>query len=132
MLKNKVMNDGAVPLVAYRYRTKGQQWLWLETRFELLNNGFNCKNYAIQAHHKVITLNEMLDSNVIIDSIVSSTSAFEQATPISLIVKPASHSSPAATSPVTPDVAPTTSASSSDPTTSAKWQQPNSLLYDGS
>lgn len=80
------MNDGAVPVLSYRYRTKGQQWLWLETRFDMLNNGFNCKNYAIQAHSKVITLNEMLDSHEILDTMSSTTSFFDQSIPITKLV----------------------------------------------
>ena len=81
-----VLNEGAVPAVSYRYRTKGHQWLWLETRFELLNNGFNCKNYAIRAHNKVVTLNEMLDSHEILDSSSTTTSCFDHNTPIGHLI----------------------------------------------
>lgn len=72
--------------MSYRYRTKGHQWLWLETRFELLNNGFNCKNYAILAHNKVVTLNEMLDSHEILDSSSTTASCFDHNTPIGHLI----------------------------------------------
>lgn len=74
-----------MPVVSYRYRTKGQQWLWLETRFELLNgNGFNCKNYTIQAHNKVITLDEMFESHQIRDMATSTTSIFDESVPLKM------------------------------------------------
>ncbi len=55
---------GAAPSVGYRFRTKGYQWIWLQSRFELLPQRSN----AIIAHNQVISLNEMLTTNDIIDN----------------------------------------------------------------
>ena len=55
---------GAAPSIGYRFRTKGYQWIWLQTRFELLPQRSN----AIIAHNQVISLNEMLTTNDIIDN----------------------------------------------------------------
>ena len=71
----KLLQNGAVPLIAYRFRTKGLQWLWIQSRYQILYHQTAMKPYAIVAHNHVISLNEMVESKDLLD--VSSFSSSE-------------------------------------------------------
>lgn len=80
-----MLQNGAAPVISYRYRTKGNQWLWIKTRFEMLNSNTNCKKHTISAHNKVLTLNEMLECSEVLDN--SSTNAFNCDTSTNQIIQ---------------------------------------------
>ncbi|RNA22696.1 Circadian locomoter output cycles kaput [Brachionus plicatilis] len=63
----KLLQNGAVPLIAYRFRTKGQQWLWIQSRFQILYHQTAMKPYAIMAYNHVISLNEVVESKDLLD-----------------------------------------------------------------
>ena len=65
----KVIQKGIVPSITYRFRTKGLQWIWIQTRFQMLTNQLlNSKPYAIRCHNEVIGLNEILSTKDILDT----------------------------------------------------------------
>lgn len=64
----KLLQNGAVPLIAYRFRTKGDQWMWVQSRFQMLNHHVNKKPYLIMAHNHIVSLNEMIESQDILDN----------------------------------------------------------------
>lgn len=63
----KLLQNGAVPLIAYRFRTKGHQWLWIQSRFQILYHQTAMKPYAIMAFNHVISLNEVVESKDLLD-----------------------------------------------------------------
>lgn len=65
---NLVIQNGAVPTISYRLRTKGAQWVWIQTRFQILTHQFSLKPRGILANNFVLNLNEMLDSRDMFDS----------------------------------------------------------------
>ncbi len=68
-----MIQNGAVPAITYRMRTKGSQWLWLQSRFQMLTHQFSMKPYAILSYNQVITLNEMFESRDMFDNTENST-----------------------------------------------------------
>lgn len=63
----KLLQNGAVPLIAYRFRTKGQQWIWIQSRFQILYHQTAMKPYAILAYNHIISLNEANESKDLLD-----------------------------------------------------------------
>jgi hypothetical protein len=54
--------------VVYRYRTKGMQWIWIQTRFQILNHQFNSTPHAILGYNQVVSLNEIMSVKDTLDS----------------------------------------------------------------
>ncbi|CAF0900399.1 unnamed protein product [Brachionus calyciflorus] len=63
----KLLQNGAVPIIAYRFRTKGLQWLWIQSRFQIMYHQTAMKPYAIISYNHVIGLNEMVESKDLLD-----------------------------------------------------------------
>uniref|UniRef100_A0A1I8QCM7 Circadian locomoter output cycles protein kaput n=1 Tax=Stomoxys calcitrans TaxID=35570 RepID=A0A1I8QCM7_STOCA len=56
----KLMHAGKVKSGYYRFLTKGQQWIWLQTDFYISYNQFNQKPEYVVCTHKVINYVEVL------------------------------------------------------------------------
>ena len=67
----KVIQSDSNPIkVAYRFRTKGLQWIWINTKFQLTSQNplINSKTYSIRGYSEAIGINEILSNKEILDS----------------------------------------------------------------
>merc|ERR1719270_2553828 len=58
-----LMQTGECTSCYYRFLTKGQQWIWLQTRYYITYHQWNSKPEFIVATHKVINYKEVLNQN---------------------------------------------------------------------
>merc|ERR1719471_2844188 len=58
-----LMQTGECTSCYYRFLTKGQQWIWLQTRYFITYHQWNSKPEFIVATHKVINYKEVLNQN---------------------------------------------------------------------
>merc|ERR1711892_39021 len=56
-----LMQTGECTSCYYRFLTKGQQWIWLQTRYYITYHQWNSKPEFIVATHKVVNYKEVLD-----------------------------------------------------------------------
>jgi len=64
-----IQSDQTPIKVPYRFRTKGLQWLWIQTKFQIINNQtMNPKTYSIRGLNEVIGINEILTNKEILES----------------------------------------------------------------
>jgi hypothetical protein len=63
---NKVIHNGAIQSLSFRFRTKGQQWIWLQTSFQVVIDQLNSKPQTIVANNQLIGYNVIYsrDSNM--------------------------------------------------------------------
>jgi len=59
----QLMQTGECTSCYYRFLTKGQQWIWLQTRYFITYHQWNSKPEFIVATHKVINYKEVLNQN---------------------------------------------------------------------
>jgi len=53
----KLILNGAIQSLSFRFRTKGQQWIWLQTSFQVVIDQFNSKPQTIVANNQLIGYN---------------------------------------------------------------------------
>lgn len=58
-----LMQTGECTSCYYRFLTKGQQWIWLQTRYYITYHQWNSKPEFIVANHKVINYKEVLNQH---------------------------------------------------------------------
>ncbi len=65
-----IQSDHTPIKVAYRFRTKGLQWLWIHTKFQLVNTNqnLNSKTFSVRGFNEVIGINEILSNKEILES----------------------------------------------------------------
>ena len=67
----KVIQGDTNPIkVAYRFRTKGLQWIWIQTRYQINNDdqSLNPKYLSIRGYNEVIGINEISSIAEIMES----------------------------------------------------------------
>ncbi|CAH1777217.1 unnamed protein product [Owenia fusiformis] len=57
----QLMSTGEGVSCKYRFLTKGQEWMWLQTRYYITYHQWNSKPEFIVCTHKVISLNDIFD-----------------------------------------------------------------------
>merc|ERR1719210_166550 len=58
-----LMKTGEATSCYHRFLTKGQQWIWLQTRYYITYHMWNSKPEFINATHKVVNYKEVLSQN---------------------------------------------------------------------
>lgn len=54
-----MIHNGAIQSLSFRFRTKGQQWIWLQTNFQVVIDQFNSKPQTIVANNQLIGYNSI-------------------------------------------------------------------------
>lgn len=60
MAHTKVMQKGEGTSCYYRFLTKGQQWIWLQTRFYITYHQWNSKPEFVVCTHRIISYSDVM------------------------------------------------------------------------